>query len=313
MKLCLVYNPKDSKLVPGAYCSVFKDMVYALIKRFNCKCFITSNCSASDIDADLIFFFDPHSSHHIEIEGVDKHPALKFEYWNDMHQRESKGVYQSTGIEVHKLGAEQRARRAEKRGVYYIISPVKYAFFEHFEKYFGNMTEKMLFYFPHAPTLNQHGLAPIDKRKTAVLGNGATWGGYNNGYDFRQWAFNQSYIEFVKHSINDKSVLTGSEYGSFLAGYAGALALCTVFPVPKYIEMPNAGCLTFAEYHKEYEELGFEDYKTCIYVNETNLKERVQDFLECQNNEQYKEIAEKGQMLDIRHWAFQYTLEPEIP
>ena len=293
MKLCLVYSPKDTKLVSTAYCSIFKDMFLALIERFNCKCFVTGDCNAQDIDADVIFFFDPHAQHHINIQGVDKHHAIKMEYWNDMHQEESKGVYRSVGVEVHKLGQEQRAVRAYQRGTRFIVSAAKYAFYDHFGKYFGTDTESMFLHFPFAPVSVSS--VPFDDRNVAVLGNGAIHGGYNNGYDFRAWAFKQPCIEFVEHCLFHIKTPKAADYGNFLSTYAGALALCTPSPVPKYYEIPAAGCVTFAEYHLEHEELGFKDMKTCIYVNKDNFVKRVEDFLD--DPDQYQGIADEGRRL----------------
>ena len=294
MKLCLVYNPKDSKFRTDAYCSIFKEMFDALIQKFNCKQFVTDNCSAKDLDADLIFFFDPHSSHHVEIEGIDKHLAIKMEYWNDLHQKEVKGVYQTLNQYVHKLGEEQRVRRAEKRGINFIVSPSKYFFYENFTKYFGNQTSKMLLYFPHAPEMEEK-MIPFKERKQSVLGNGATWGDFNDGYGFRRWAYEQPYVYFVEHYIKNKETPKNQDYRKYLSEFCGALVLCSVFPVPKYYEIPASGCVTFAEYHKEYEELGFRDYETCIYVNRDNFEKRIKDFLA--DIPSYQKIAETGYKL----------------
>ncbi len=294
MKLCLVYNPMDSKLRSDAYCSIFKEMFDALIQEFNCRQFVTENCSAQDIDADLIFFFDPHSSHHVEIEGVDKHPAIKMEYWNDLHQSEMRGVYQILNQPVHKLGMEQRVRRVEKRGINFIVSPVKYFFYDNFYKYFGDQTTKMLLHFPHAPKMEE-GIIPFNERKQSVLGNGATWGDFGDGYGFRRWAFEQPYIHFVEHYIKNKATPKNQDYRKYLSKFCGALALCSVFPVPKYFEIPSSGCATFAEYHKEYEELGFKDYENCIYVNKENFEKRVKGFLG--DTESHQGIGEAGYKL----------------
>ena len=294
MNLCMVYNLKDSKLRPESYCSIFKEMFDALITQFNCRQFITENCSAKDIDADLILFFDPHSSHHIEIEGIEKHQAIKIEYWNDVHQQEVKGIYQTTNQYVHKLGREQRARRAEKRGINFIVCPVKYKFYEYFTPYFGSDTEKMLLYFPYAPAFERN-LISFSDRKRVILGNGATWGGFNGGYDFRKWCFEQPYIEFVEHHIRDKNTPKSQCYKMFLSQYVAALALCTTFPVPKYYEIPASGCVTFAEYHKEYEELGFKDYESCIYVNQKNFGARINEFLA--DILSFQKIADAGKKL----------------
>jgi len=296
MKLCMVFNPRDSKLRnEGAYCSIFKDMFHALIDRFDCRQFITNDCSAKDIDADLIFFFDPHASHHIKIEDVDKHPAIKMEYWNDCHQEEVRAVYKTTNEKVHKLGRRQRVERFRERGAKYIVSPVKYFFLETFFQYFGPDVVNVLLHFPHAPNLDHFETKQYLEREGSILGNGATWGGSMNGYDFRTWAFTQPYITHIKHWVQDKSIPMGENFLGFLSNYMGALALCTPIPVPKYIEVPAAGCVTFAEYHKEYEDLGFKDLESCVYVSMADMRKKCTDFL--MNPKSYNAIAEAGRKL----------------
>ncbi len=290
MKLCIVYNPLDSKLIKSAYCPVFKDMLYALIERFNCKCFVTGDCNAGQIDADIIFFFDPHASHHVEIKGIDKHPAVKMEYWNDMRQKEVKGVYQTTGIAVHKLGAEQRADRAKRRGTEYVVAGVRDQFHRLFSTYLN--TEKMLLYFPHAPAKIIE--TSFAGRERAILGNGATWGG-PGAYKFRNWAFSRPQIEHVKHYLQDTDTPKGDDFGDFIARYAGVLALTENGTVPKHFEVPAAGCVTFATHYQEYEDLGFKDMETCVYVDKTNFDERTKDFIN--HTEDYAKIADAGRSL----------------
>ncbi len=296
MKLALVYNPHDSKLHPSAYCSVFRGMFDALATRFEETQHVTTDCSADDIEADVIFFFDPHSSHHIKIDGLVRHPALKMEYWNDPHQRETRGVYTSTGFAVHKLGHKQRVYRASRRGVDYIVSPVKYAFYDYFAPHMGlDAVNRMLLHFPSAPSFTP-GDTPLITRRYKVLANGATWGDReNNGYASRRWAYAQPDVTFVEHTIKKSETLKGTEYGDFLKQYAGALALCGAFPVVKYYEIPLAGCVCFAEYHQEYEELGFKDNETCVFITKNNFHYRVSEFVN--KPESYQDIATAGMNL----------------
>jgi len=303
MKLAIVCNPKDSKLREGAYCSVFKDMIVALTARFKCKCFVIGDCHADQINVDVILFFDPHASHHIKIEGIQKHPALKLEYWNDMHQQEFHGVYNTTGIKVHKLGPEQRARRAEERGTSFIVAGVRDIFHELFSQYLD--TEKMLLHFPHAPAKTRN--TPLADRLPEVLGNGATWGAFRDSYAFRKWAYEQPEVQFFKHNIADNATPKGEMYSAFLAQYAASLALCTVFPVPKYFEIPAAGCVTFAEYHKEYEDLGFKDQESCIYVNRDNFTDRVQAFIA--EPSEYQDVADAGRKLMAENYTADHFAE----
>jgi hypothetical protein len=313
MKLALVYNPLDNKLQPSSYCSVFRGMFDALVTRFETQ-HVTADCSAADIDADLIFFFDPHSSHHITIDGIRNHPAIKMEYWNDPHQVEVEGMYKSTGLNVHKLGHEQRLRRADARGIDFIVSPVKYAFYRYFKPFWSDADiDKRLLYFPTAPSF-EPGKTPLNKRMHEVVANGATWGDeINRGYTFRRWAYKQEYVFPVPHTVKNKKTPKGENYGAYLETFAGALALCDVFPVVKYFEIPMAGCVCFAQFHEEYHELGFNDLQNCIFVNAANFEKRVRHFLEAEDITLYQDIATAGRKLiennyTAKHFAnFIYT------
>ncbi len=318
MKLCMVYTLDDNKLRSDSYCSIFRNMFDALIKRFDSIQHINNNCSAQDIDADIVFFFDPHATHHIQIDGIEKHDAIKMSYWNDMHQKEVEGIYKSSGKRIHKLGREQRAQRARDRGIDYIVTSVKYAFFEYFNQYFGNDISRLLLYFPHAPAF-QKVFIPFNMRKHKVLGSGATWGAKEmKSYNFRKWAFQQPYIYQIDHCVHNDKVPKGKDYIKFLSHFTGVLALSSPFPVPKYMEVPFAGCVTFAEYHKEYEELGFRDMESCIYVNKQNFKERIMEFLNSKDLSSYRDIANQGRMLveqnyTAKHFAdFIYRKAEEV-
>jgi len=300
MKLCMVYNPNDSKLHSNSYCSIFKDMFDALVKEFSCRQFVTSDCNAVEIDADVIFFFDPHATHHIEINGIENHPAKKFEYWNDVHQVASRGVHRSTGVEAVKLGREQRAERTKKRGVDYIVTAAKYKFLDLFKPFFGDGIDSMVLHFPHAPS--RYDASPqLASRKSVVLGNGATHGGWNGGYDFRKWAFEQSYVEYVQHAMFDDRTPKGKQYMDFIADFAGALALCTPFPVPKHSEIPMAGCVMFTEDNEELRDLGFKDYESCIVVNRETFQDRVKAFLEDPN--EFQDVANAGRNLMLDNYT----------
>lgn len=307
MKLCLVYNPRDSKLRPEkVHASFFKDMFCALTDRFESYQVVMGHRDASSIDADVIFFFDPHSSHHVRIKGIEKHPALKIEYWNDLHQRDVRGRYMNTGEFVYKLGAEKRYVRASERGIDYIFTHSKSFFLEMFSGYFKDRTEKMVLDFPHAINLDYYEPVPFENKLHEVLGNGAVNGGWKDGYGFRRWAFQEPYISFVEHYNKDNNAPMGRKYLGFVSKYAGALALCTPFYVAKYIEIPAAGSVVFAEYHKDYEDLGFKDYESCVYVDRGNFEERVRAFLNAPG--EYEHIARAGYELvknnyTARHFA----------
>ena len=274
-------------------------MFDALVKRFN-PVLICHDCSATDIQADVILFFDNTSSHHIKIDGIESHSALKVEYMSDPHQTEVKGVYRSTNTPVHKLGREQRCRRALDRGVTAVISPVK----EGFYKYLASLLPDVdLWYFPPAPWFKSPDL-PIVNRLPEVLGNGATQDGGLGCYDFRKWAYSQQEVRFVPHAINSKTT-KGYSYNYLLQKYAGALALSEFYPVPKYFEIPRAGCICFAQHHAEYEELGFKDMESCVYVTPSNFITRLRDFRSDIKNYQY--IADNGMKLMENYTADKFA------
>lgn len=291
MKLCIVFNPEDSKLQHNSYCSVFRDMFEALAAKFNCRQFVTSDCNADEIDADVIFFFDPHSTHHVKIDDIKAHRALKIEFWNDLHQEAQTVKHRVTGKVLRKLGAEERVRRLEERGIDFVCTTVRDEFPRRFDKLLGNAAEEMQLYFPHAP---KRFVPKSDFRKVAVLANGATWGA-DEAYDFRAWAYKNPMVEHVEHTVKNAETPAGDSYMDFLSGYGAALALCSTFPVPKYFEIPAAGCLVIAQRIKEYEDLGFRNGVSCIYVDRQNFDLVVKDYL--RNPRNYVDIAATGKRL----------------
>ena len=144
---------------------------------------------------------------------------------------------------------------------------------------------------------------PLSVRQLEILGTGHLWQGEDGfrPYEFRSWAYHQPNIRHVNHSINGDTP-RGYLFQGYLSQYAGALALCDCYVVPKYFEIPLAGCLCFCQMLDEYAELGFEDGKNCIALTKTNFDERVHDFLS--NTEKYQSIADAG-----RNQALNYTAD----
>ncbi len=304
MKVAVVYNPLDNKVREDTYSFIYRGMLDAVIEKFRPH-LITENCNAQDIDADAILFWDVNSCHHIKIEGIEKNPAIKIEYMSDPFQKEVTGIYQRYKMFVHKLNAEQRIRRALERGVSHIICPVKSGYFRYFAPILGNnLAEEMLWFFPPSPWFDP-GNGKLTERKQTVLANGST-GDAQGAYDLRTWAFKRPGVTLVKHFISDPSTPMGSKYGEFLKEWAGALALCDLYPVVKYYEIPLAGCVTFMQYHEECEGLGFKDHESCVYVNRENFDTRVKDFLA--DVPSYQKISDAGKNLmkenyTARHFA----------
>jgi hypothetical protein len=289
LKCAVVFNKEDRKLLPSAYSWTYRDMFWALGERFDTRS-VTKPCSAKDIEADVIIFFDVHSSHHIKIDGIENHNAVKYEYFNDPHQEDFEGYYQDNSY-VKKLGAEKRCRRAKERGVRYIICPYKNGYHQYIEPYAGDME---FIWFPVAPRARNTMRPPLAKRKPLVLCNGHLWRGVDEfrPYEFRGWASRQPSVCSLPHWTLDKEIPSGNTYQTFLCLFAGALALCDTYVVPKYLEIPLTKTLCFAQYQPEYEDMGFKDGESCIYVTKENFNETIEAFKA--NPAEYQPIADKG-------------------
>lgn len=297
-KLAIVYNPLDNKMRDDTYSYIYRGMFDALISEFN-PVHITKDCHANTIDADCILFWDVNSCHHIEIKGLANHPSLKMEYMSDPFQGEFVGMYRKYQMPVHKLNAKQRVYRALDRGVSKIIMSNKEGYFKHFEPILKEKADKMLCYFPHAPWFPARKL-PLLARHQKVLANGEM-AEKGLGYDFRYWAFRRPNITYVKHYNHNHETPMGKNYGDFIKRWAGGLALDDWYPVPKYYEMPMAGCVTFMQYFREVEDLGFKDMESCIFVNKYNFDSRIKDFLN--DIPSYQKIADKGRELMENHYT----------
>jgi len=302
LKCAIVFSRDDRKLLGSAYSWTYKDMFDALRYRFN-TINIKNPCSAKDIEADVIIFYDVHSSHHIQIDGLKDHPALKYEYFNDPHQEDFEGLYEGKYY-VKKLGAEKRCQRAMERGVQYIICPYKNGYHKYIEPYAGDME---LVWFPVAPRARNIRRPPLAERKPLVLCNGHLWGGIDGfrPYEFRRWASQQKCVFNVKHYSQNKDVPFGNAYQTFLEYFAGALALCDTYVVPKYLEIPLAGCLCFAQYQPEYEEMGFKDGESCIYVTKENFNSTIESFKAKPSD--YQSIADGGYQVALNWTAERFA------
>jgi hypothetical protein len=300
MKLAVIYNQDDHKLLPSSYSWTYRDMLLAIMERFAPVQVINESCEASTIEADAILFWDIHSSHHVEIKGIDKHPAVKLEFFNDPHQQDQKGAY-SNGQKFHKLGSKQRFERAQIRGVEYIICPYRECYKKYIEPYAG---KEHLIWFPVAPKNRIRHACFLSARRSDVLASGHLWQGTDDfkPYEFRNWAYKQPGIIYKDHSVGSDTP-NGNNYQAFLSLYAGALALCDCYVVPKYLEIPLAGCVCFCRMLDEYKEMGFEDGVNCIAVTKDNFNQRISEFLA--DPVKYQSIADAGRELV----AAKYTAE----
>lgn len=311
MRLAIIYDPDCPKLLPTAYSQTYRDQFLALQKPFGGTTHVTGNCSAKDIEADVIVIYDIHSSHRIQIDGLKNHPAVKYSYFNDPHQEEFKGQYRG-GPLVHKLGAEQRTHRELDRGTDFIICPYQEGYFQHIAPHIGPDADKMLFWFPPAPSVTRfpQRIIPLSARRHRILGNGILRGG-GGAYDFRMWAYSQRPETFyVKHAMERPDVPQGLEYGKLLCSFAASLALCDWYVVPKYQEIPLAGCVCFAQYQMDYAEMGFEDGENCFFVTKENYKDRAKAFLSSTlDDEYYQDVATAGRELIESKWMAEHFAE----
>jgi hypothetical protein len=302
MKLAVVYNPNDPKLSASAYSWTYRDMFLAVLDRFAPVVHVTEGCEASAIEAHAILFYDVHSSHHIEIAGLDRHPAVKLEYFNDPHQAEQRGQYR-TGRSFHKLSARQRAERAKRRGVRWIICPYRGGFERFIQPHAAGME---LLWFPVAPADRRPFQSSLAVRRPEVLGNGHCWPGEDGfrPYEFRRWAFGQPQITAQPHSL-DGGLAAGASYQAWLSQFAGALALCDDCVVPKYLEVPLAGCVCFCQMLPDYGEMGFADGINCVAVDRGNFAAQIEQFKA--DPQPYQRIADAGRATALNFTAARFA------
>ena len=289
MKLSLVFNPKDKKLQSDSYSQTYRDMFLSLIRVFGDVQYITESCSANDIEGDVVIFYDVHSSHDIQIDGVKK--FLSYSYMNDPHQKDFTGRYMD-GAEIHKLGAKERMKRATQRGVDFVICPYKNGF----EKYLKPHGKQKLVWFPVAP---RQRIKPtrLKDREQEVLANGHLWEGIEGfrPYAFRGWAYKQDGVKHVPHCVYQSDTPNAKKYQEFIGSYIAGLALCDTYVVPKYLEIPLCGCVAIMQDVDELKELGFIDGVNCVMVNKDNFHYKVKQVKGNPN----QIMADAGYKLDV--------------
>jgi len=298
MKLALVYDKTDYKLLPASYSQNYRNMMLALIERFEDVQHVNESCHANDVEADVIVYFDPHSTHEIEIE--DHHDAVKYEYCNDPHQWDMVVQYPG-GKKVHKLGAAERCHRIHERGVSYVICPSRWGY----ERYLApHLEHDMLLWWPVAPSIPDIEIRPLSARWKEIAANGHCWKGQDGfvPYAFRGWAYGQPGVTYVPHAGDNPKIPTGNGYMQLMARFVGGLALCNYYVVAKYLEIPLAGCVCLAQKLPEYQEMGFEDEKNCLFVDMGNFHDRVRAVKE--HPEQYQALVDTG-----RKQALQWTAD----
>lgn len=298
-KLAVVYNPDDYKLNKCSYSKTYSDMLTAVTKRFSSVTTISDNCSAEDIEADVIIFFDPHSTHHIEINGIEKHSAVKYEYMNDPHQPAQTGLYPNRQ-RFHKLAAADRCKRAMARGVNYIITPSVWGY----DKYLAPYLDKdMMLWFPSVPADTGLETHKLTERSGNIICNGHLWQGTNGfrPYEFRKWASEQKGVTYVPHYVRNRKTPVREDYLKMVSYFKAGVAACEYYPVAKYFEIPLAGCVLFAQKCEDFDRLGFVHGENCVVVNKGNLNKLIPHFLE--NYEDYQRIADAGRKHVEDNWT----------
>jgi len=305
MRLAIFYDKSCPKMTEQHYSRTYLDMFEAVVARFEEVQHFTDGCSAQDIEADVIVIWDIHSSHHIRIDGLADHKAVKYTYFNDPYQVGVEGVYQTSGTYVCKLGAKARTLRALERGINYIICPYSGLYYKHIAPHLGKDAEDMLFWFPPAPSHKRFKLRlrPLKQRHHKILANGIHWGG-DGAYDFRTWAYKQPESFFIKHACKNPDVPQSEKYGNLLSAYSASLALCDTRIVPKYLEIPLAGCVCFAQDQEDYRRMGFRNLENCFFVNKDTFKNRTNAFLNSLPGDiYYQKVAWEGRKLIESQWT----------
>ena len=298
MKMAIIYNKNEHKFLDSSYSQTYKHMLTALIKHPKWHSVnVVEPGEEIPQDTDVIIIYDIHSSYHAEFPNLDAHKALKYTYFNDPHQEDAQGRY-SDGTPLHKLGIKNRVIRAKKRNVDYIICPYKDGYRHFLAPHIGDGDEEMLFWFPVAPKAQEEFTnRPLIERGPNVLGNGHLWTGKEGfrPYEFRNWAYRRPNVDYVAHSISDARVPNGDKYIKFLSKWKASLALTDWYVVPKYLEIPLAGCLCFAQFHADYADMGFRSGINYIEVDKATFDERITSFL--QNVDGHQCIADAGRKL----------------
>ena len=308
MKVALIYDVNDHNLSPSSYSQTYRHMLDALAEHdgWESVCHLAEGCEVPK-DVDVIIIYDIHSSYHANVGDLANHKALKYTYFNDPHQTDMHGQYKD-GTQVHKLGARNRVARAKERGIDFIICPYTDGYNKFIARHVGKDADKRHFWFPVAPKVQDFDCKPLAERKQGILGNGHLWEGIEGfrPYKFRNWAYRRENVDYVKHSISDNRVPNGNDFVEFLSNWQGGLALTDWYVVPKYLEIPLAGCVCFAQYHEDYKRMGFSDGLNYFEVGDGNFDSIVGSFVNDYKNPYYQEVADAGRELILNNYTAEH-------
>lgn len=103
----------------------------------------------------------------------------------------------------------------------------------------------------------------------------------------------------LPYMIHTRDIYPGQgtdQLHGILSGFRTAVAATTTYPTIKYKETPAAGCLTFMEIternHGAF--LGFEDGKNAVFIDESNYKDKFQEYLDRPDDPRWEKIAREG-------------------
>lgn len=118
------------------------------------------------------------------------------------------------------------------------------------------------------------------------------WNAYRV-YHLRTIVNNLPYVDYFSTLQNE---FVGDRFPLLLEKYQASIAACTVTTVAKMWEIPAAGCMTFLEVNEKNNanSFGFKDQVNVVFVNESNYKEKFQEFIENIEESKWKKIAENG-------------------
>lgn len=101
------------------------------------------------------------------------------------------------------------------------------------------------------------------------------------------------------------------DYPILLSKYRAAIAATTFYPTIKYWETSASGCLTFMEIteRNKGEYLGYRNYETAIFINETNYRKKFEAYLSDSDNPKWEKIAEDGRTYTLTKFSNDKAVE----
>ena len=110
-------------------------------------------------------------------------------------------------------------------------------------------------------------------------------------------------LPYVIHTQTIHPGQNSLDLPAILSLYRAGIAATTSITTHKYVETPAAGCLTFMEITEENggKCLGYEDGKSAIFIDETNYKSRLKEYLDSPFDPKWQRIAMAGQKHTMEH------------